>query len=390
MANEIGIINCYDNLNPITARINLSEPDLNSVLTQVNTYNSSVNNFNNWIQLKATLPPSTDTVNFDINLQIDTGLNCCCQYEIYVDKISIICSGNTESPIVNDIKCPGYGITKVIDNKKSWVYNPGIAEIGISEYDNIERADGSFGLISGEGTINRIFTPSPDAEIPWRYTNYFLQSSVYEKHSNLTLNSKELWLIFNMCADCPISGTSLTCPTGYTLSANTNFCYSGVSVTTATTVVTVSYLSLLELENYKKQFQSFWTPFLEQFIPATTIWVAGERWCNDPCTVIDTCAFDLTESELSFVTIQETTNTSNNTNIVTSYASPEVFSSTATSAPSGGYSGQLPTNSNANTITILDLGNTSSTPNTVTEEDSNIDMLSYQSRFTTPNTITQF
>jgi hypothetical protein len=26
----------------------------------------------------------------------------------------------------------------------------------------------------------------------------------------------------------------------------------------------------------------------------------------------------------------------------------------------------------------------------VTEEDSNIDMLSYQSRFTTPNTITQF
>jgi hypothetical protein len=129
---------------------------------------------------------------------------------------------------------------------------------------------------------------------------------------------------------------------------------------------------------------------LEQFIPATTIWVAGERWCNDPCTVIDTCAFDLTESELSFVTIQETTNTSNNTNIVTSYASPEVFSSTATSAPSGGYSGQLPTNSNANTITILDLGNTSSTPNTVTEEDSNIDMLSYQSRFTTPNTITQF
>jgi len=63
-------------------------------------------------------------------------------------------------------------------------------------------------------------------------------------------------------------------------------------ITSATTVNTVRYLSIQELEQYKKQFQSFWIPFMEQFIPATTIWVAGERWCNEPCDVIKPCDYD--------------------------------------------------------------------------------------------------
>jgi len=65
-------------------------------------------------------------------------------------------------------------------------------------------------------------------------------------------------------------------------------------------VTTLTYLSLYDLENYKKQFQSFWIPFMEQFIPATTIWVAGERWCNIPCPVVDTCKYDFefTESDI--------------------------------------------------------------------------------------------
>ena len=62
--------------------------------------------------------------------------------------------------------------------------------------------------------------------------------------------------------------------------------------TSATTVTTVRYLSIQELEQYKKQFQSFWIPFMEQFIPATTIWVAGEKWCNEPCPVISPCDYD--------------------------------------------------------------------------------------------------
>ena len=75
----------------------------------------------------------------------------------------------------------------------------------------------------------------------------------------------------------------------------------GVVTTSASTIQTVTYLNLFQLENYKKQFQSFWIPFIEQFIPATTIWVAGERWCNEPCTIINPCDYDfeLVDSEVS-------------------------------------------------------------------------------------------
>lgn len=75
-------------------------------------------------------------------------------------------------------------------------------------------------------------------------------------------------------------------------------------ITSATTVSTVNYLSLYELKNYKKQFQSFWIPFMEQFIPATTIWVAGERWCNEPCTIINPCDYDF-ELVSADITTQE-------------------------------------------------------------------------------------
>jgi len=392
MATDNSIIYCCNNSNPITAKITLSDSNLNNLLTQVNTYDSSVNNFEPWVQLKATLPPTTNLLNFDINLQIDTGLNCCCDYELYIDKVAIICTAGTESQVVNDIKCPGYALNKVIDNKKSWVYNPGIAEIGISEYDNIERNDGSFGLIAGEGTINRTFAPSPDADIDWRYTNYFEQSSVYEKHSNLTINSKELWLIFDMCTNCPISATSLVCTSGYTLSANTNVCYSGSSVLTATTEITVTYLTLLQLEDYKKQFQSFWTPFLEQFIPATTVWVAGERWCNEPCPILNECATDLTDEDLSVNNVEEATpikpETDEGLNISSNL--PQNVSSTSTSAPpSGGYTSELPTNSNSTTVTITDVGVTTSRPNNVSQQDANVDMTAYQNRFTEQTTIIQ-
>lgn len=54
-------------------------------------------------------------------------------------------------------------------------------------------------------------------------------------------------------------------------------------------------VSLLELENYKKTFQGFWVQFVEQFVPATTIFVAGEKWCNRPddiCVQYEECDFD--------------------------------------------------------------------------------------------------
>ena len=216
---------CYSNLNPILARITLTNPILNPYLVQVKEYNSNTDYFNRWVQIKATLPSSGLTLNFGVNLEIYQGLNCCCLYDIFVDDIRVSCSSNESLLIVNDIKCPGFELNRVIDNKKSWVYNPGTPEVGISDYDNIERADGSFGMLNGEGIINRTFAPSLDADIPWRYTDYFKQSSVYERHSNLVLNTKELELTFDMCADCPISGTSLGCPDGYTFSGNTLVCY---------------------------------------------------------------------------------------------------------------------------------------------------------------------
>jgi hypothetical protein len=45
---------------------------------------------------------------------------------------------------------------------------------------------------------------------------------------------------------------------------------------------------------------------MEQFIPATTIFVSGEKWCNTPsqiCTVIDECGYEnnLTLEELGIL-----------------------------------------------------------------------------------------
>ncbi len=54
-------------------------------------------------------------------------------------------------------------------------------------------------------------------------------------------------------------------------------------------------LTLLELEGYKKTFQNFWVQFVEQFVPATTIFVSGEKWCNRPdeiCEAYQPCDFD--------------------------------------------------------------------------------------------------
>ncbi len=217
---------CYNNQNPILARVKLNN-NLNNQLVQTQIYNSSINFFDTWFQLKANLPMSGSTLTFGVQLEIYQGLACCCDYDIFIDDIKVNCNSLVEQTVVNDIKCPGFTINKVIDNKKSWVYNPGTESVGISDYDNGERSDGSFGTLNGEGSINRTFAPSLDAEIPWRYTDYLNQSSVRENHSNLVINSKELWLTYDMCAKCPISGITLTCPEGYILSANTQICYSG-------------------------------------------------------------------------------------------------------------------------------------------------------------------
>jgi hypothetical protein len=151
-------------------------------------------------------------------------------------------------------------------------------------------------------------------------------------------------------------------------------------ITSATTVNTVRNLSIQEIETYKKQFQSFWIPFMEQFIPATTIWVAGERWCNEPCPIVNTCEFELTSSEITIEKIP-----------------PYFFENPKEKGPRGGYEvpksqassvaamgapkGTQPTSS-PNIVKTQDLGQTITTELVRTEEETNINIAGYRNKFT--------
>jgi hypothetical protein len=310
---------CFNPNNPIEVQL-LIKDDKNDVVGSSDIF--SFNQVDTWFTLSTQFtPPTTGTTEgFNVTLQFISGINCCCTYDVFLDNFKFDCI--EEEIITETIKnsCPGFNIQPVIDNKKSWVYNPGKLDYsGILDQngvltDNTIINNGEVGLIQGYGVVNRTFAPSPDADIPWRYTDYFNQSSVLEKHSNLVLNSKELYLTFNMCnigGPCPdgyqLSGDTCYkyvtgCPDGYQLSGDT--CYSGI--TTATTIQELvtedsnplackTKLNLLQLEGYKKTFQNFWVQFVEQFVPATTIFVSGEKWCNRPdeiCVQYDECDFD--------------------------------------------------------------------------------------------------
>lgn len=203
-------------------------------VTQVSNYSLLRDGYCQWIQVCVDIT-GFEGIPFKLKLDLD-GLLKCCDYEIYLDDISVDCTIQDSIIVPNRLECPGFTIRRVIDNKKSWVYNDG-------------------------QTINRIFAPSADADIPWRYTNYFDQSGVYERHSKLVLNSKEMEITFNMC-----SGGNCD-----------------------------PKLNVYELVDYKKNFQNFWVKFIEQFVPATTIFVAGEKWCtreDQICPVIEPCNYD--------------------------------------------------------------------------------------------------
>ena len=263
------------------------------VATPSETYSLSNDGYCQWTTITSNINLNDNTP-FKVKVILD-GLKECCNYDIFVDDIAVNCQKQDSLVSENYTKCPGFKLTKVVDNKKSWVRNT-------------------------ETPINRTFAPSPDADIPWRYTNYFEQSGVYENDSRLVLNSKELYLNFNMKKvkpKCPegytllndqcIRQTSL-CPSGFTLSGQT--CVSGTT-TTPVTIENNFYpinlsgcqeeLSIYELINYKKNFQNFWVKFIEQFVPATTIFVSGEKWSNredEICEVIEPCGYINNFSEL--------------------------------------------------------------------------------------------
>lgn len=261
--------------------------------TVISTFNLSSNGYCQWTDISSTIA-NDFTTPFKIKLVLN-GVKDCCEYDFFVDDISVNCQKQDALTGVTFNDCPGFKLNKVIDNKKSWVNNV-------------------------ETPINRTFAPSSNAEIPWRYTNYLEQSGVYENDSRLVLNSKEMYLNFNMKKvqpKCPegfvlFNGSCVkqinTCPSGFTLSGET--CVSGGTTTSATTENTFypinrfgcdEQLSIFELIEYKKNFQSFWVKFIEQFVPATTIFVSGEKWSNkndDICDVVEPCNYINNFSEL--------------------------------------------------------------------------------------------
>jgi hypothetical protein len=347
----------------LTASLLTNNP--NVIISQFGVFDSSVDGFNTWVDLSARFTVNSGET-FNLILNIGGGTIPCCEYDVRVDNIRVDCYKEEDRLFFDTKKCVGFDLVRVIDNKRSWVYNPGLENVGESTQDNLIRDRGQVGLIQGYGYVNRTFAPSADADIPWRYTDYFEQSNILEPHSKSVIISKEMELTFNMCSDCCVkydkcpdgytlftttggteycTKTETYCPSGYTLSAGT--CYSGV--TTASTIVetvtasTGSYCvqtaTLLQLEEYKKVFQSFWVRMIEQFVPATTIFVSGEKWCNNDafiCPQFDVCDFDFeyVESEITVIEygtdfVPYTGFTLNGGDVVTSNVDNTVLSGTS-------------------------------------------------------------
>jgi hypothetical protein len=223
---------CFNPLTPIEASLVITDSKNNILQTSDSIV---FNELETWFDLGTVFDTTTITATtattegYNVALQFTSGLNCCCTYDIFIDNIKFEClSANTVTDVIKN-KCPGFDIAPVIDNKKSWVYNPGLLDYSQRRDQAGELIDnkivqaGEFGLIEGYGVINRTFAPSVDASLPWRYTDYFNQSSVLEKHSDLVLNSKELYMTFDMCSECCLEYKP--CPNGYTLSAGTDICY---------------------------------------------------------------------------------------------------------------------------------------------------------------------
>jgi hypothetical protein len=121
---------------------------------------------------------------------------------------------------------------------------------------------------------------------------------------------------------------------------------------------------------------------MEQFIPATTIWVAGERWCADPCTVIDPCDYDfeLTDAEISIIPIPPgffpTPPRSVGSTVVVVPTTITTTVGTVGTTPRG----DVPTKS-SNILEIIDLGLTTTVSNIPLEDWVNVDFQTYRSRF---------
>lgn len=202
----------------ITASILPTHPSI--TVEQLGIFTSDTDGFNNWVDLGCRLiNANNNSFNLDV---VIAGLANCCDYDVRIDNVRVDCYKEEDRVFWDNKKCPGFDLQRVIDNKKSWVYNPGTFT-GVTEQDSIIIRGGDETLIQGFGVINRTFAPSPDADIPWRYTDYWEQSNIMEPHTKQVINSKEMELTFNMCGQCCVEYSP--CPPGFTLSAGTATCF---------------------------------------------------------------------------------------------------------------------------------------------------------------------
>jgi hypothetical protein len=293
---------CYDTSEPIEGLLIIQDENHvkidSPVITYVDTFsstqttiNTNVNvgtGFDRWVKLTTVVDVSNinSSQPFNVAVEFTQGLFKCCDYNIYFDDIEVGCLQAGVREIYNVEQCPGFELRHVIDNKKSWVYNPGTNTMSDSVEDNIIRGNGTLGMNiaqsnpniidGGHGAINRVFAPSVDAELPFRDTDYYGLHGVIEKHSKLVLNSKEVILQFNMCPD----GDCVLGKYGYLTDDDGTYILDDDGGRIIIQDEIVPFPNLLELETFKKTFQGFWVQFMEQFIPATTIFVSGEKWCN--------------------------------------------------------------------------------------------------------------
>jgi hypothetical protein len=292
---------CYDTSAPIEGLLIIQDKNhvkiggnivtyvdtFSSTQTTINTNANVGSGFNRWVKLTTVVDISSmdTTTPFSVAVEFTQGLFKSCDYNIYFDDIEVGCFQAGVREIYDTEKCPGFKLKRVIDNKKSWVYNPGKDTMSDSVEDNIIRNNGTLGMNitqtnpfvidGGHGVINRVFAPSLDAELPFRETDYFGLHGVVEKHSKLVLNSKEVVLQFNMCpVDCIINPSFLIGDFPEYIVKH------GPEDSGRILLSSGIPPNLLELERFKKTFQGFWVDFMEQFIPATTIFVSGEKWCN--------------------------------------------------------------------------------------------------------------
>lgn len=288
---------CYDGNDPIEGVLMLQDRNKNKInngVTYIDTFSTTQTNvntnvgvgegFNEWVRLTTEIDLNNfSSDSFYVSVEFLSGIFKCCDYNIYLDDIRVECKqlGFIETTYTEP--CIGYDINRVIDNKKSWVYNPGVEEISDETNDNLIRGRGQSGMnleetgvirAGGHGSINRVFAPSVDAELNYRDTDYYNFHGVIEKHSKLVMNSKELVLQFNMCPDndCLINPSFLLHDNGYVVDDE-----GGRIIIDEGS----KFPNLVELERFKKTFQSFWVQFIEQFIPSTTIFIGGEKWCNN-------------------------------------------------------------------------------------------------------------